>query len=283
MKIHSEFLNYGLVVVITLTVALILIRILRFFLKRAIDKSSESLRVDPTNYQFLSNAIPLIILPFAVIVIFYAIPALRTLGLTLFAGAGIFAAIAGFASQQAFSNIIGGIFIVIFKPFRVGDIIRVGTDYHGMVEDITLRHSVIRNFENRRIVIPNSVISDETILNSTITDEKVCMFIEIGISYDSDVDLAMQIIREEAMAHPSYIDNRQPEGIEEGQPSVRVRLIGFGDSSVNLRGYVWASDPITGFIMKCDLFKSIKARFDAEGVEIPFPYRTVVFKKDQQA
>ena len=61
---------------------------------------------------------------------------------------------------------------------------------------------------------------------------------------------------------------------------VIVRVIGFGDSSVNLRGYIWSKDHISGFYLKCDLFKSVKERFDKEGIEIPFPYRTIVYKKD---
>ena len=173
----------------------------------------------------------------AFILIFYMIPGLRDYGVTLFAGAGVLAAIVGFASQSAFSNIIGGIFLVIFKPFRVDDLISVGTNT-GRVEDITLRHTVIRNFENRRIVIPNSIISNETIINSTIVEEKICQFFEIGISYDSDVDKAMEILREEAMRHPNTIDNRTEEDIEKNTPVVEVRVIGFGDSSVNLRAWI---------------------------------------------
>ena len=105
----------------------------------------------------------------------------------------------------------------------------------------------------------------------------------MGISYDSDVDLAMEIMRDEALKHPSCRDFRTAEDIAEGRNKVIVRLIGFGDSSVNLRAYVWADDPISGFVMKTELFKSIKERFDAEGIEIPFPYRTIVYKNEKPA
>ncbi len=128
--------------------------------------------------------------------------------------------------------------------------------------------------------IPNNKISDETIINSSIVEELTCIFFEIGISYDANMDRAMKIIAEEAMAHPLTIDNRSDEEKEEGHPIVMVRVIGFGDSSVNLRGYVWAPSPADGFTLKCDLNKSIKERFDAEGIEIPFPYRTLVFKNN---
>jgi small-conductance mechanosensitive channel len=276
----STVLKYILLVVLIYGLAFLLTRILRFSLKRYFNHSSEKLNVDPTKFNFLRNALSFIIFLTATIFVFVLIPELKALGLTLTAGAGIVTAVFAFASQQAFANIIGGLFIVIFKPFRVNDIIKIGVDYMGIVEDITLRHTVIRNFENRRVIVPNSVISSETIINSNIVEDKVCNFVEVGISYDSDVDKAMTIMQEEAMKHPNFIDNRSDQDKEDGIPPVVVRILGFGESSVNLRAWVWALDSGKGFVMRTDLYKAIKKRFDEEGVEIPFPYRTVVFKKD---
>jgi small-conductance mechanosensitive channel len=219
----------------------------------------------------------------ALIAIFILIPPLKSLGLTLFAGAGLLTAILIFASQQAMANIISGIFIVASKPFRVDDIVKIGDMRLGKVEDIMLRHTIIRDFENRRIIIPNSVMSTETIVNSTIKDEAICNFVEFGISYDSEVNLAMNIIQQEAINHPNYIDHRTEEDKKEGVPPVRVRVIGFGDSSVNLRAYVWTKDHSSGFVLKCELFKSVKEQFDKQGIEIPFPYRTLVFKNQPES
>ena len=124
------------------------------------------------------------------------------------------------------------------------------------------------------------MISSEIIVNSNIVDEKICNFIDIGISYDSDIDKAMEIMRDEALAHPNCIDNRTEEEIEEGVPQVATRVIGFGDSSVNLRAFIWTRDHSDGYIMKTELYKRIKEQFDKNGIEIPFPYRTIVYKKD---
>lgn len=275
---QHRFLYYLVFAVIVMGIAVLTTRIIRGLVDRYFRKTSLSSKVDPTRYTFAKNAVSFVIFLLATIVIFYTIPSLRALGLTLFASAGILAAIIGFASQAAFSNIISGIFIVIFKPFRVDDIILIGTNMQGVVEDITLRHTVIRNFENRRIVIPNSIISNEIIVNSTITEERVCVFLEMGVSYDSDMDKAMAIMAEEAMKHPNCIDGRSAEDISVGEPIIRTKVIGFGDSSVNLRAWIWANTSPEGFQMKCDLFRSIKLRFDKEGIEIPFPYRTLVYK-----
>jgi small conductance mechanosensitive channel len=204
-RLFSEYRQEAIIVIIII-VTIVFTRIIRYLLKRYLDDASAKLKIDPTRYKFYRNALDVIIYILALFAIIYSIPGLRHIGATLFAGAGIFAAVLGLASQQAFSNIVGGVFIVIFKPFRVNDIIKVGNNPFGMVEDITLRHTVIRSFENRRIIIPNSIIGNETILNSSIVEERVCNFIEIGISYDSDIDKAMNIMRDEALKHPLCID-----------------------------------------------------------------------------
>lgn len=276
----QPFWQYALIIVAAFVAATIVARLINFFLNRFFNSSSLILKVDPTRYRFFKNAVTALIYLLAFFTVIYTIPEFKALGLTLFAGAGIFAAILGFASQQAFSNIVSGLFIVIFKPFRVGDIIQVGTLSSGVVEDITLRHAVIRNFENRRIVIPNSVISAETIINSSITDEKTNTHIFLSVSYDTDLDEAIDIIREEVLKHPSLIDWRTQEDIDNGEEKVVILVMGFLDSGIQLRVNAWAEDSITGFMMKTDLNKAIKKRFDEEGIEIPFPYRTLVYKSD---
>lgn len=267
-------------ILIILIGSTILTRLVRWLITRAFAAASEKLHVDPTRYKFFRNAASLIIWIIALAAIISLIPRLKTLAITLFAGAGIFVAILGFAAQEAFSNIISGIFVVIFKPFRVGDMIKVGSLDYGIVEDITLRHTIINNFENKRIIIPNSVIGSETIINDSIEDTKVCRFIEIGISYDSDVDLAIKIMQEEAIKHELCIDIRSKQEKKDKVPQVVVRLMSFGDFSVNLQAYVWTNSSLNARLMHSDINRAIKKRFDAEGIEIPFPYRTIVYKND---
>ncbi len=269
-----------LLIISILIAATVLTRTLRWLINKFFNAASKKLKVDPTNYKFFKNAVSLIIWFGAIAAIISLIPKLKAFAITLLAGAGVLVAIIGFAAQHAFSNIIGGIFVVIFKPFRVGDMIKVGTLDYGVVDDITLRHTVINNFENKRIIIPNAVISSETIVNDSIDDTKVCRFVEVGISYDSDIDLALKIMREEAMIHPKCIDARTVRDKKNNVPQVVVRAMSFGDSSINLRAYVWTRDPLQAVQMHSDLNIAIKKRFDAEGIEIPYPYRTLVYKKD---
>jgi small conductance mechanosensitive channel len=264
-----------------LAIAFIVSRVLRVVIGRFIRSAATKLKVDPTRYNFFKNAVDFIIFLIAAIVIFRSIPYFRTVGTTLLTGAGVLAAIVGFASQSAFSNIISGFFLVIFKPFSVGDRVRIGQLYNGDVEDITLRHTVIKDFENRRIVIPNSVISNETIVNSTLTDEKICVFIEAPIAFTAPVDKAMDIIREECLKHPYCIDNRSPEELTRGEGIVMVRVITFGDFGLQLRGYVWTNNPTLAFELKCDVLKAVQERFLRDQIEFGYPGRVMITKSLQ--
>ena len=261
---------------IVLAIAFLVSRLLRFLIGRFFKAAAQKLKVDPTRYNFFKNAVDFIVYLIAAIVIFRSIPAFRAVGTTLLTGAGVLAAIVGFASQSAFSNIISGFFLVIFKPFSVGDRVKIGQLYTGDVEDITLRHTVIKDFENRRIVIPNSVISNETIINSTLTDEKICVFLDIPVSFSTNLDRAMDIIQQESLKHPNCIDNRSPEELTKGEHAVMVRVMTYADFGIQLRGYVWASNPTNAFDLKCDVLKSIQDRFLKEHIEFGYPGRILI-------
>jgi small-conductance mechanosensitive channel len=263
-------------VVIVLVITFLISLVLRFLVGRFFKAGAKKLKVDPTRYNFFKNAVDFILFFAAIVVIFRSIPSLRTYGTGLLTGAGVLAAIVGFASQSAFSNIISGIFLVIFKPFSVGDRVKIGQSYAGDVEDITLRHTVIKDFENRRVIMPNSVISNETIINSTIVDEKICVFIELAVSVSANLDRAIGIIQDEASKHQYFIDNRNEIDIARGEQPVMVRVLTFLNGGIMLRAYVWTRNPSDAFDLKCDLNKSIKERFDKEGIELAnFQYQVV--------
>jgi small conductance mechanosensitive channel len=277
---NRETLNYLILIIVTLLAATIATIILRKVMSVFIKNYAKKLQTDPTNFAFIKNSVGFIIFSSATIFIFYKIPFLKSVGTALFAGAGIVAVVVGFASQKAFSNIISGIFILLFKPFKISDVIEFKDGHKGIVEEITLRHTLIKNYENRRIIIPNSVISEETIINSSIQDEKIRKHVTFSISYDSDIDHAINIIRDEAKTHPFVIDNRTDEEIERGDPYVMIRVVALSDYSVDIKAFLWSENNDNAYVAHCDLLQSVKLRFDKEGIEIPFPYRTIVFKKD---
>lgn len=266
---------------ITVIVILLLMFLAQYLLRRAFKRFEKS-RVhteleDTTNYRFMYYALLAVIYLTGIGFAIWNIPTLKHVAQSMLASAGILAVVVGFAAQQALGNIVSGIFIVMFKPYRINDRITVKDTLRGIVEDINLRHTIIRNFENQRIIIPNAIISNEVLVNSNYNDDKICRFIEVGISYNSDIDKAKEIIAEEIENHPFNIDIRSEEDIEKGVPRVMVKVLMLGESSVNLRGWAWAPDPANGFMMQCEVLESVKKRFDKEGIVIPFPQRTISY------
>jgi len=254
--------------------------LLRSLFQRYRKKNIQRLNADPTNYQFMQHFMTGIIYMVGLGWALLTLPHMETVAHTLLAGAGVVTLVAGLASQQALSNITSGLFLVIFKPFRVNDRIRFRNEYTGTVEDITLRHTVIRDLENNRIVIPNSIMGNDVLVNLHLEDSRACKIIDVGISYNSNVPLAQKIIKEEVLKHPLHLDPRTPQDIEAGIEEVIVRVVSLGDNSVNLRTWAWAKDTASGFILNCDLLEQIKNRFDEEGIEIPYQYQNLILKKE---
>jgi small conductance mechanosensitive channel len=204
--------------------------------------------------------------------LFYAslVPGLRALVGTLMAGAGITALVVGFAAKSTLANLVSGLSLAIYRPFRIGDKVTMEEEY-GTVEDITLRHTIIRTWENKMLVIPNEKVDNLSVINYSLIDPRILCRIEFGVSYDTDIDLASLFMLDEA--------NQCPYRSEEDD-APWTRVISHGDFSIGIRLYLWAKDMDSAWQARFWLLENVKKRFDREGIEIPFPYRTVVYKKD---
>ncbi|MCX7551961.1 mechanosensitive ion channel family protein [Xanthomarina sp. F2636L] len=266
----------GLVAVITIVAASVVNMWFKYKIQEKID-----LHYDPTSFKFLRYVAVFTICFVGVLFGLLAFPSLKGVAQTALGGAGVIALIAGVASQEALSNLVGGVFIISFKPFKIGDTVKVTDTMVGTVTDITLRHTIIRNYENKMIVIPNAIMNKEKLINYDLGELKCCERIEIGISYDSDIELAKKIMREECENHPLILDNRTELEKKDGLPVVKTALTQLNDSSMTIRAWSWARNYSDSFALKCDVLESIKKRFDNEGIEIPFPYRTIVMKDNQ--
>jgi small-conductance mechanosensitive channel len=190
---------------------------------------------------------------------------LQTLGLKLTAllgAAGIIGIALGFASQTSVANLISGLFLISEKPFAVGDVIKVG-ETTGVIISIDLLSVKIRTFDNRYIRIPN-----EKILNSELTN--ITRFpirrldVRLGVAYKEDVKTVRDILMDIAAKNPYCLDEPEPILI----------FTDFGDSALEFLFGVWFAK--TDYILlKNSIMEDIKERFDAEGIEIPFPHRTI--------
>lgn len=213
------------------------------------------------------------VLIFLTALLFYAslVPSLRALVGTMVAGAGITALVVGFAAKSTLANLIAGLSLAVYRPIRIGDKVYIEDEF-STVEDITLRHTIVRTWQHKRLIIPNAKLDEMTLTNLSIIDPRMKCTVEMGVSYDTDIDLARRLILEEADLCP-YRDLT-------GEEPPYVRVISHGDFSIGLRLYVWVKDADDSWSAKFWLLEHIKKRFDREGVEIPFPYRTLVYKKD---
>ncbi|HBS90938.1 MAG TPA: mechanosensitive ion channel protein MscS [Erysipelotrichaceae bacterium] len=266
---------------ITLVVIVLSLGITLKVTKKAIKNMTKKNRIDETSARFSYRIISAIVYTLAIFGIIMQVNPLRQISVTLLASSGVAVLVLGFAAQEAFSNIIAGFFISFFRPFSVGELIILpGQNISGRIEDINLRHTVVRTFENNRIIIPNSTINKSIIENRDITEKKMCSFLLMSISYDSNVDRAKEIMMEEALKHPNLIDIRTTEDIMNNVPQLSVTLVSIGNFSVDLRMGVWSADSASGWVMLSDLRDSIKKRFDQEGIEIPYPYQNVIMKKE---
>lgn len=269
-------------IVVIIVVAFLLQRLVRYLLKKFIDRSSQEMQTDPTQFKFLRNTARFVIYTAALIAIIYMIPALKKVALSLFAGVGIITAAIALASQAALSNIIGGIFLVIFRPIRMFDHVKIGTEFEGVVEDINLRHTTLKNGENRRIIVPNSVMNSATIINSSIVDSKTCRYLNIPVSYNTDLEKAIEIIRNISENHPKVYDVRKPEDTEAGDPKVPVMIIDFLPTGIIIRAEIWGISAADSFTATCDIRLGVKKAFDKAGITMIMYERSLIIHSDDK-
>ncbi|GAB3680821.1 mechanosensitive ion channel [Salinarchaeum chitinilyticum] len=171
----------------------------------------------------------------------------------------------GFALQDVIKNFVSGIFIFSEKPFRIGDWIE-WDDHSGVVEDISLRVTRVRTFDNELLTVANSELTNGVLKNPVAKDQLRLKF-TFGIGYDDDIDAATEIVVEEAEAHDGILDD----------PAPSVRLTELGDSYVGLQSRIWIENPSrSDFVgIRGEYVQSVKERFDEEGIDIPYPHRTL--------
>lgn len=264
-----------LFIVITIVVIMLAVRIVNKVFRRTVNTMIEAGNENVTLISF-TRYIVLVGVYFAGgIVIVSSIPGASSTLNALLASGGILAVIIGFASQDTLGNVAGGVMILFFKPFVLGDYVRyIDAGVSGTIEEITLRHTAIRTAENKRLIVPNGKINDGLIENANYADKQVCEFFNVGITYESDLERAIAVLRDEVMKQPMHLDVRKP--VEKGLvPEVKVEVVELADSAVVLRAWLWAEDFSTAFALKCALNRAVKLRFDAEGIEFAYPHVTI--------
>jgi len=194
-----------------------------------------------------------------------AVSTLRELGFSLaplLGAAGVLGIALGFASQTSVSNVISGLFLIAERPFVVDDLIEVG-GVTGRVVSIDTLSVQLRTFDNRMVRIPNETLVKSQMINITRYPIRR-VDVRLGVAYKEDAARIRELLLEIAEKNPTCLM----------EPAPVVVFEGFGESSLNFLFGVWATQE--NFLkLKNGIQEDIKARFDAEGIEIPFPHRTL--------
>jgi len=242
--------------VIVLLVGLRLVKYAIQLLKKTMDKAS----VDPTLITFLGSIFGVILR----VLLFVSVASMLGIETTSFiAVLGAAGLAVGLALQGSLANFAGGVLIILFKPFKAGDIIDTGNDL-GIVEAISILTTRVVTFDNRLVICPNGQLANSVVTNLSAKETRRTD-IPVGIGYDSNIAKAREV-----MLRLAAEDNRIL-----ADPAPVVRVTSLGDSSVNLFLRVWVgTDDL--WPVYWDVLERVKIAFDAEpDLTIPFPQRDV--------
>lgn len=191
----------------------------------------------------------------------------------LFGVLGIGGVAFGFAFRDILQNLLAGILILLTRPFRIGDQIVTGS-YEGTVEDIQVRATTIRTYDNRRAVIPNSTLFGEKVLVNTAYDRRRLQ-VRVGIGYGDDIGGAKQVILDAMHDAPGIL----------ADPSPQVRVAELGDFAVQLDVLFWIDPPIKREALDAvdAVLERIKPALQQAGVDLPFPTTQVLFHDQTEA
>jgi small-conductance mechanosensitive channel len=173
------------------------------------------------------------------------------------------------ALQDTLSNLFAGVHILITKKIRPGDYIKIESGEEGYVLDITWRNTTMKALPNNMIIIPNSKLSQSIVTNYYLPERETAVLVDVGVSYDSDLPKVEEVTRQVARE----IMQTTPGGVPGFEPFIRYHT--FGDSSINFTVILRGQEFADRFLIKHEFVKKLQARFRAEGIEIPFPIRTV--------
>ena len=216
-------------------------------------------KVDETLLKFLSNII------FYILMIVVILTALGQLGVdttSFLAVIGAAGLAVGLALKDSLSNFASGVMIIMFRPFKVGDLINAG-GVTGVVEEISIFNTVLKTGDNQTLIVPNGAITSGTITNVNAKPTRRVDLI-VGIGYEDDIKKAKEVLT-------NIVSSNEKVLVEEG---ITVAVSELADSSVNFVVRAWVKTP-DYWDVKFALTENIKLTFDKEGISIPYPQQDV--------
>jgi small-conductance mechanosensitive channel len=253
ISIIANFIIIIIIILLTRSAVRFVDRMLVNYIPKVVNKVE--VKMDETMQLMIRRLVSATIYLMGLMLVILQIPQLHSLATALLAGAGIAGLAIGYASKDSLSNFTSGIFIAIFQPFRVGDFVDFRADY-GQVEDLTLRHTVIRTSDNRRIIVPNSIMSTEPIINWSIREPEIVWMVDFDLEKAGDIDRARKIIVDKASSNPMVLKDRP----------IDVLLISSRYSELTLRLEVTIPGRNMAKVISSDIREAVKKEFEVQGI-----------------
>lgn len=264
----EEYMDTTKKIIMIIIVSIVLIRTNQKIFKWILKKQNK------IHINFLSGIITACIIFLAISMIGMQFENTKEIFKSILKSSGLFVAVAGFAAQQTLNNIISGLMLSVAKPFDIGERVNlVNSNITGIIETITLRHTVIKGFDNQRIVIPNSVINNEILKNSNYDDSVIGNYLEVTISYESDIKKAVSVFDSIIKNHPLVITN------EYHNPGVIVKDL--TETGIILKATVWTKNVSDNFQASSDIRMEIIEQFKHEKIEIPYKKIELISRKHE--
>src|SRR5438093_9404886 len=168
----------------------------------------------------------------------------------------------GFGLQNITSNFVADLILLLERPIKVGNRVMVGSQ-EGDVVEIKMRSTTIRTLNNVAVIVPNSEFVSSKLENWSYGDQKVRLDVDVGVSYESDLETVIRSLMEVAAEHPEVLKNPAPDVLHSG----------FGDSAWNMRLRIWLEHPRRHLEVHSEINCAIVRKFQQNGIEIPFPQR----------
>ncbi len=254
-----------LVVIIILSVTFFFIRLTTGFLRLYSQKTAA-----------LPSASLLINLTKGVILVLGGLIILQSLGISitpLITALGVGGLAVALALQDTLSNLFAGFHIIVSKMVLPGDYIKLATGEEGYVTDVSWRNTTIRALPNNIVVVPNSKLASSILTNFHQPVNEMSVLVQVGVSYDSDLEKVEKVTIEVA----KKVLKEVPGGIPDFEPFIRYHT--FGDFSINFSVILRVKEFVDQYLIKHEFIKRLHKRYQAEGIEIPFPIHTIYMKK----
>ena len=205
----------------------------------------------------------------------------------IMAAMGVGGMAVAFGVRETLENIFSGLQLIISKQLRVNDYIKLSTGDEGRVIDINWRYiTVMPPTESNVVVIPNKVIANAVTTNFSQPRDDIVLVVPIGVSYDSDLDLVERVTVEVARELQIKIDGYEPhfdsDGIDRNKLAPAVRYQAFNDSSIDFNAVMHVQVFTNQYVLKHEFIKAITKRYREEGINIPFPIRTLDLPDDKK-